>query len=672
LTLRRGALDNVASFVTSDKPSAVSLWLPLRRPGLAWSAALLTVGTYLLGMARDLGFYDSGELALATVQLGLSHPPGQPLYTLLGFVFAKLSPFGALWGLNFLSALAGGLTLLPALSLTEGMLEPDAAEHVATPWLSCLALLVGAQHVALWEQATRIEVYALAVLLSLWGLARAAHLLDAGSKSRAAWGALGLSFGLAAAVNPVLAAFTCCAGLPALWRPFKTRALGPGHALALLAGGLTGLSVYLYVPLVAGRTDALVWGAPTSFGALLDYLGGKDFRTNLSVPVGVWLRQMAGWTAFSLEFKLLPLWGIGLVAHALTPPRGLTRLAAPIACVLAVAYIARYAHFVPEVPDYVSYVSVASWLSLAGCAALLSRLWKQVGRAAALGLGAVLIASVLLAQPAPFVRTRARDHTARAIAGALLQSAPPRAVLVAGSDHWVAPLWYLQEIEGQRPDVVVLASGLFSSTWYFEHVFRRHPDFARAPLRGPGGQLGRIARLLDGNAERPVLFEDAGLARALGLATCVGRFFVVARGACAPSGADDLNAAALWERLRAQIGEGEQTSLGVLASISYQRGLLLAAEGQVAAAVRTLLVPVAIEPADFALSHPLPYRGIAELPRWERAAPLGDPARNLYVAAELALSVGEPKQALHFMLMARERGLPEADRWLAAIAARAP
>lgn len=653
------------SGVLSSNPGLSTLWLPLRKPRLAWGAASLTTALYVLGMARDLSFYDSAELALTAVQLGLAHPPGQPLYMLLGHVFAHLAPGDPLLGLNFLSALSGGLTILPALSLAERMVEAELEGERG--WVLPAALVLGSQHAALWEQATRVEVYALAVLFALWCLARGAHLLDVGGRARLPWLGLGLGLGLCAAVNPVLAAFASLCGLPGTVVALKAgrvRAIQPGFALL---GSALGLVCYAYVPLVASRTDVLVWGAPTSGAALVDYLSARDFRSNLHVPIGTWLAQVVGWLAFSLEFTLLPLWGVGLVAHALTPPRGLTRGLAPLSCALAVAYLARYVHFVPQVPDYVSYASMASWLCMVGFASLVAWLWARSTRFAALALIAVLLASVLSAPPSVLSRTRARERTARAIASALLASAPPRALIVAGADHWVAPLWYLQQVERQRPDVVVLATGLLSSSWYFEHLFRNHPTLARAPLRGSGGQLGRLARVLASNAGRPVLFEDPDLARALGLTICVHRFFAAARTTCSDAVGERIRAAALWERLQSDVGEGEPTALGVLAEVSYRRGQLLATFGYLQAALRTLLVPLGKPPTELgieALTSSTPQRLVE--PAWQRPAPLGDPARNLFAAASLAFSVGLPRQALVWMLAARERGLPEAEAWLTA------
>jgi hypothetical protein len=53
---------------------------------------------------------DSADLALAAVRLSVAHPPGYPLYALLGRLWLFLLPLGdAAWRLNILSALAGAL-----------------------------------------------------------------------------------------------------------------------------------------------------------------------------------------------------------------------------------------------------------------------------------------------------------------------------------------------------------------------------------------------------------------------------------------------------------------------------------------------------------------------------------------------------------------------------------
>jgi hypothetical protein len=82
---------------------------------------------------------------------------------------------------------------------------------------------------------------------------------------------------------------------------------------------------------------------------------------------------------------------------------------------------------------------------------------------------------------------------------------------VAGSDHVVFPLLYLHEVEGLRPDVVVLPSGFASSAWYWRHLSRRHPG-----IEGPSivttDRYERIEAFIAHNPERPVVAENLRLA----------------------------------------------------------------------------------------------------------------------------------------------------------------
>src|SRR5438477_13219133 len=70
--------------------------------------ALAALGsTYLLATgARDLQPFDSSEFALNAAQLGVGHPPGQPLYLLAGAALVRLLPFAPSLALVLLSIAA--------------------------------------------------------------------------------------------------------------------------------------------------------------------------------------------------------------------------------------------------------------------------------------------------------------------------------------------------------------------------------------------------------------------------------------------------------------------------------------------------------------------------------------------------------------------------------------
>src|SRR4030067_3268622 len=81
---------------------------------------LLPLVVYSLTLSPAVSFIDSGELAVVCYTLGISHPTGYPLYTLLGKIFSGLPVGTVIVRLNFLSALfASGAALFFYLALRE-------------------------------------------------------------------------------------------------------------------------------------------------------------------------------------------------------------------------------------------------------------------------------------------------------------------------------------------------------------------------------------------------------------------------------------------------------------------------------------------------------------------------------------------------------------------------
>src|ERR1700758_425325 len=121
--------------------------------GMSISAGLL----YFLTAARDFVVGDSPELTIAAVTLGVAHPPGYPLFTMLGHLFSLL-PIGSIpFRVNLLSVVCDSLTVGVVYLIALRLVQSRAAAAIAA-----LALAVNP---VFWEWSLAAEVFPLNNLL---------------------------------------------------------------------------------------------------------------------------------------------------------------------------------------------------------------------------------------------------------------------------------------------------------------------------------------------------------------------------------------------------------------------------------------------------------------------------------------------------------------------------
>lgn len=266
------------------------------RPRAAWlpwlvGGGALLVYAYTAAPGIVELFDDSLELQLVGPTLGIAHPTGYPLYTLLGGLWSRLIfPFGNwAWRMNLFSALAAalavGLVCLLALRLVT------TARGDPNPWAGLAAAFAFALGPVWWRQATVAEVYALhgllvaAILNAAVGIDRMLLPAQPGSPAAAPTGRafhrrmilLWLLFGLGLAHHrtallllPAVAIYLLWS-VPGIWRPQPAW-------LAWFAALLAPLLLYLYLPLRAAMGVHDLHGSYTNtWQGFLDHVLARGY-----------------------------------------------------------------------------------------------------------------------------------------------------------------------------------------------------------------------------------------------------------------------------------------------------------------------------------------------------------------------------------------------------------
>lgn len=427
---------------------------------------------------------DGAEYTAAAVVGGVPHQPGYPTYMCLAWPLARLAGAAhAGRALALLSACFGALTVALAARVMLRLLRRAWAD--APPACAFTASAFGALALAgtteLWNQSLSAEVYSLSTALLAWVLLLT---LASARPDRLAWAAL--ASGLAYGVHYDVGGPTMLLVAALAWRARRTLAWSGlarvGAAFAL------GLATFLYLPLRSLADPAIDYGDPETPARVWRALVLADMPTGKAIlrPFGLLVQQIVAVLELVPEqwplgvLALVPL-GFG-VACARRELRGFAAGGAGIVLVNYAGILAN-ANFEldPEpiyelrflfLPAYVVAVLAATLALGAGLAFLARR-----GRPLALAAGG---AACLALVPGLAQRHEELDKHANRVfpdyGRALLAVPEGPALVFTFGDNAALILAYLQLVERERPDVIVVVAGLLAQPWYRAQLRAEHPE----------------------------------------------------------------------------------------------------------------------------------------------------------------------------------------------------
>ncbi|MGC8780696.1 MAG: glycosyltransferase family 117 protein [Anaerolineae bacterium] len=448
-----------------------------------WDAlALLCAGLLLYAATAAPSvatiFDDSLEFQVVLPTLGIAHPSGYPLYTLLGRLATLVFPFRDPAGrVNLFSALAAGLAV--------GLLYLTARRLAGSRPAAAVATVAFALSPAWWSQATIAEVYALHGLLMILFI----YLLLRRSDRPSTFHLLPftfLVFGLGLAHHRMIVLLLPAALILSAWTAICDAAADKGVAQAsslryghifrwalLIVAGLAPLLLYAYLP-IRGRVVGSLDGTfqPTLQGTLdwifargySVFLTGNPFgvERNGAFFVALFLKQLGALPVLAALIGLATAWRFGSRRYVFLLVATLAQIAFGV--VYKVQDVEVF--FIP------AFMLIALWaaLGLAPVFDALAVYAAGMGRALhlprrlapfVLGGATLLVAAVILAEPLAAAR---RDWANRDLSRKwdiydhgqdILAAVAPggRVVGLLGETTLVR---YFRDVLGRRTDVTVV------------------------------------------------------------------------------------------------------------------------------------------------------------------------------------------------------------------------
>ncbi len=232
--------------------------------------ALAALAFYLFTSCPTIFVGDSGEVVSAAFSLGVPHPPGYPLFTILGKLFTYIPAGTVAFRVNILAAVLGAvaafLLFILLKKITAGLLGEKGSA------IPALATLLFAFSLTFWQQCTQAKggIYPLNIALLL---AVIIAIID----DLPFW-LVGLLAGMALANHNTAIPLLLLIALFALLRKRER-----GTFSKLLKAGfiafLTAAAFYLFMMFRAGTHPAMNWGDPETLTGLFRHLARTQYGT---------------------------------------------------------------------------------------------------------------------------------------------------------------------------------------------------------------------------------------------------------------------------------------------------------------------------------------------------------------------------------------------------------
>ncbi len=467
---------------------------------------IISFVVYLQTMAPSVPFIDGGELAASCSTLGICHPTGYPLFTMIGWLFAHL-PIATrvIVRLNMMSALFTAMGAAAMVYLVAEMFGHwFSFERAETPLTkkknvvlevsdlsnpSDLSVAIGifaglsaAFSETWWAQSNAIEVYPLhcfLVPIALTFFFRMLRLEKQSFGKNSFLFALTLGLSFANHLTTVLLAPAC------LYLFFAISGLNTysvKKVFRFIPAFALGLLPYLYFPIRSSQFPLMDWGHPTNLSSFFKHFSGGQYKIWMFTAEAPAKNWPYFWHEFPTEFSLVGFVLILIGLYALLVNNNKKHIHLLIFVLLLFFGCLFYSiNFdILEIDPYflIAYLACILMISFAGAQLTqwLKERWKESVPQIALIL-AVLFA--IFEGVANYTHVdESGNYMVEDYAMNVLKNLPPHAIVFSTAwDFWLSGAFYYQLVEHIRPDVLVIdAAMLRDRPWYYSYLQQRDPE----------------------------------------------------------------------------------------------------------------------------------------------------------------------------------------------------
>jgi len=450
---------------------------------------------YIFTLCPTIGFIDSGELTTVCVKLGIAHPTGYPLFTILGNIFSYLPIGEYAYRLNLMNALISSFAVSLLFYLIRYLLgistvlfsntrhHKEEINELELSIISFFAALFFAFSTTFWDIANSLEVYSLhAVFISaniLFFLkAFVSDESEPFSDSRGEkWWLLfayilGLSF-----TNHLTTIFLSLGFLYLYFITFKFNSFSFRRILIMSLPFIAGLSVYIYFPIRADN-PYMSWGQPDNLTNIIRHVSAKQFSVWMFSSSEVTARQFKHFLDFYPKaFLYIP---VLLAALGVIKLFSINKKISYF-FILLFGFNILYAinYDIHDIDSYFLLAFVVTSIWAAFGIQLIIEKFKKYKTILYLLIGIFIFFEIYT----NFKESdESKNYYVRDFTMNVFKSADENSIVISTLwDFWVSASFYYQKVYNLRPDLIVIDKELMRRTWYINQLKRQYPDlYARS------------------------------------------------------------------------------------------------------------------------------------------------------------------------------------------------